>query len=456
MARIDALAKLTGRAVYAADVDLPGLCHAAVARSPFPHARVVAVDPGPAREVPGVIGVFTAADLSPGRYGRRVRDIPLLAGPEARFAGERVVAVVAESRIVAERAAARVRIEYEELPAALGAEEALAPTAPAVHEAAWSYPGAVVTPDDPPNLQSRVLHGSPEEAERALAASAHLVDRTYRLAAGHQGYLEPQACAARVDPDGRVHVWMANKSPYRLRHQLAECLELDPELIEIHPVTIGGDFGGKGSPMDAPLCVELARRTGRPVMLVERYHEDLTSANPRHSGRVRVRVGCDGEGRLTGFHVDALFDGGAYAGFKPLPTVTLHGLEEVGSSYRVPAAAVEVRICYTHTVPRGHMRSRGHPRPSSPSSRLWTSWPTRPASTRSRSGGATCSPTASPTPGARPGWRRAVVPPWRRRWTPTVRWPCPRVGVTGAGSRSTTGRPGPAGPASAWCRTETA
>ncbi len=361
MARIDALAKLTGRAVYAADVDLPGLCHAAVARSPFPHARVVAVDPGPAREVPGVIGVFTAADLSPGRYGRRVRDIPLLAGPEARFAGERVVAVVAESRIVAERAAARVRIEYEELPAALGAEEALAPTAPAVHEAAWSYPGAVVTPDDPPNLQSRVLHGSPEDAERALAGSAHVVDRTYRLAAGHQGYLEPQACAARVDPDGRVHVWMANKSPYRLRHQLAECLELDPELIEIHPVTIGGDFGGKGSPMDAPLCVELARRTGRPVMLVERYHEDLTSANPRHSGRVRVRVGCDGEGRLTGFHVDALFDGGAYAGFKPLPTVTLHGLEEVGSSYRVPAAAVEVRICYTHTVPRGHMRSPGAP-----------------------------------------------------------------------------------------------
>ena len=361
MTRIDAFAKLTGRAVYAADVDLPGLCHAAVARSPFPHARVVAVDPGPALEVPGVVGVFTAADLGQGRYGRRVRDVPLLAGSEARFAGERVVAVVAESRLAAERAAARVRIDYEELPAALEAEAALAPAAPAVHEAAWSYPGAVVSPDDPPNLQSRVRHGSPEEAERALAASAHLVDRTYRLPTGHQGYLEPQACVARVDPEGRVHVWMANKSPYRLRHQLAECLDLDPDLIQVHPVAIGGDFGGKGSPMDAPLCVELARRVGRPVKLVERYHEDLASANPRHSGRVRVRLGCDREGRLTGFRVDALFDGGAYAGFKPLPTVTLHGLEEVGSSYRVPAAAVEVRICYTHTVPRGHMRAPGAP-----------------------------------------------------------------------------------------------
>src|SRR5579875_781103 len=361
MARIDALAKLTGRAVYAADVDLPGLCHAAVARSPFPHARVVAVDPGPAREVPGVVGVFTAADLGGGRYGRRVRDVPLLAGPEARFAGERVVAVVAESRTAAEQAVARVRIDYEELPATLDAEAALAPTAPVVHEAPWSYPGAVVSPNDPPNLQSRVCHGTAEEAERALAKSVHLVDRTYRLAAGHQGYLEPQACVAMVDTEGRVHVWMTNKSPYRLRHQLAECLGLEPTLVEIHPVTIGGDFGGKGAPMDAPLCVELARRTGRPVKLVERYHEDLTAANPRHSGRVRVRIGCDEAGRLTGFQVDALFDGGAYAGFKPLPTVTLHGLEEIGSSYRVAAAAVEVRICYTHTVPRGHMRAPGAP-----------------------------------------------------------------------------------------------
>ncbi|HLH67905.1 MAG TPA: xanthine dehydrogenase family protein molybdopterin-binding subunit [Candidatus Dormibacteraeota bacterium] len=361
MARIDALTKLTGQAVYAADVELPGLCHAAVARCPFPHARVVAVDPRPALEVPGVIGVFTATDLNGGHYGRRVRDIPLLAGPEARFAGERVVAVVAQSRVAAERAAARVRIDYEELPATLDAEEALEPTAPAVHEAPWSYPGAVVSPDDPPNLQSRVRHGAVEEAEQALARSAYVVDRTYRLATGHQGYLEPQACVARVDPDGHVHVWMANKSPYRLRHQLAECLGLDPGLIDVHPVAIGGDFGGKGSPMDAPLCVELARRTGRPVKLVERYHEDLTSTNPRHSGRVRVRIGCDEAGRLTGFQVDALFDGGAYAGFKPLPTVTLHGLEEIGSSYRVAAAAVEVRVCYTHTVPRGHMRAPGAP-----------------------------------------------------------------------------------------------
>ncbi|MBO0684953.1 MAG: molybdopterin-dependent oxidoreductase, partial [Candidatus Dormibacteraeota bacterium] len=293
--------------------------------------------------------------------GRRVRDVPVLASDEARFAGERVVAVVAETRAAAERAAAAVRIDYEELPAALEAEEALDARAPAVHEAPWEYPGAVVTAGDPRNQQSLVVHGSVEEADRALAGAAHLVDRTYRFATGHQGYIEPQACVARADPDGRVHVWMANKSPYRLRVQLAECLGLDAQAIEVHPVAIGGDFGGKGSPMDAPLCVALARRVGRPVKLVERYHEDLTSANPRHGGRIRIRLGCDAEGRLQGLHLDALFDGGAYAGFKPIPTVTLHGLAEPGSSYRLPAAAAEIRIAYTNTVPRGHMRSPGAP-----------------------------------------------------------------------------------------------
>jgi putative selenate reductase molybdopterin-binding subunit len=357
--RVDAEAKLSGRAVYAADVTRPGLCHVAVVRSQVPHARVVGIRADAARAADGVLGVFTGEDIGERLYGRRVRDIPLLAGAEVRFVGERVAAVIAESRVEAERAAALVQVDYEELPAALDPEQALAPGAPAVHSAAWRYPGAVVSPGDPPNLQSRVRHCSAPDVERALAAAAHRVDRTYTCASGHQGYIEPQACVAEVEDGGRVHVWMANKSPYRLRNQLAEALDLDPETIEVHPVAVGGDFGGKGSPMDAPLCVELARRVGRPVKLVQRYHEDLTSANPRHAGRVRVRLACDDRGRLEAMHVEALFDGGAYAGFKPIPTVSLHGLEDIGSSYRVPAAAVEVKIAYTHTVPRGHMRAPG-------------------------------------------------------------------------------------------------
>ena len=335
--------------------------HVAVVRSQVPRGRIVAIDCRHALAMAGVTGVFTGRDVGLRLYGRRVRDVPMLAVDEVRFVGERVAAVVAESRPVAEKAAATVIVEVEELPSTLDLEKALTPGSPRVHETPWAYPGAVVSEADPHNLQSRVRHGRPDEVVRRLAASRHVVDSVYSFASGHQGYLEPQTCVASVDSDGTVHVWMANKSPYRLRAQLAACLEMPPERIEIHPVAIGGDFGGKGSPMDAPLCVELARRTGRPVKLVQRYDEDLTSANPRHSGRIRVRAGCDSGGRLTAFAADALFDGGAYAGFKPIATVSLHGLADIGSSYRIPAAAVEVGIAYTNTVPRGHMRAPGAP-----------------------------------------------------------------------------------------------
>jgi len=361
VARSDALDKISGRAVFAADVAPPGLCHAAVARSQVPHARLLEVDCSGAVSVAGVIAAVSGRDLPARLYGRRVRDIPVLARDEVRFVGERVAAVVAETREQAERAAARVRIEYEELPIVMDAEAALAPGASPVHDAPWAYPGAAVREQDGHNLQAVFEHGSERPVLDMLAAAAHSIDEVYTTPSGHQGYIEPQACVAWVREDGRVDLWMANKSPYRLREQLSACLELDPAVIAIHPVAVGGDFGGKGSPMDAPLCIELSRLARRPVKLVQRYWEDLTAANPRHSARIRVRAGCDEEGRLLALHVDALLDGGAYAGYKPRPSATLHGLEEPAGAYRVPNAFVRQRIAYTHTVPRGHMRAPGSP-----------------------------------------------------------------------------------------------
>ncbi len=360
MSRNDAWAKASGQTRYAADLSLPGMLHAAVVRSMVPHARILGISTKQAEAADGVIGVFTAADVNPHPYGRSVRDVPILASGVVRFTGERVAAVVAESRRAAEAAAALVEVSYDELPAVLSAEEAIAPGAPAVHDAPWDYPRAVARPADGPNVQSRVVHGSLAGAEEALSRAEFTVDRTYSTPSVHHGYLEPQACVAAVE-NGRVRVWAANKSPYRLRGQLAECLELDPALIEIQPVPLGGDFGGKGSPMDIPLCIELSRLTGRPVKLVLRYVEDLTATNPRHPARIRVRAGCDAGGRLVGMAVQALFNGGAYAGFKPLANVNLHGAEDCLMAYDIPASYIESVIAYTNTVPRGHMRSPGSP-----------------------------------------------------------------------------------------------
>ncbi|HEY4465339.1 MAG TPA: xanthine dehydrogenase family protein molybdopterin-binding subunit [Streptosporangiaceae bacterium] len=358
--RDDAWAKASGAARYVGDVSLPGMLHVALVRSLVPHARIARIDTKQAAAADGVTGVFTAADVNPATYGRSVRDIPILARDKVRFTGERVAAVVAGSRRAAEAAAALVEVTYDDLPAALSAGQAISPGAPLVHDQPWAYPRAAVTEAHGPNVQSRVEHGSRPDAEAALAASHHMIDQTYTTPSGHQGYLEPQACVAAVE-DGRVRIWATNKSPYRLRGQLAECLDLDPASVEIEPVPLGGDFGGKGSPMDIPLCVELARLVGRPVKLVLRYAEDLTATNPRHPGRIRIQAGCDAAGRLTAVTVRALLNGGAYAGFKPLASASLHGIADCTLAYDVPVLFTEAVIAYTNTVPRGHMRSPGSP-----------------------------------------------------------------------------------------------
>jgi CO/xanthine dehydrogenase Mo-binding subunit len=360
MARDDAWAKASGAARYVADHHLPGMLHVALVRSLVPHARVIGIDTKLAEAEPGVAGVFTAVDVAAATYGRAVRDVPILARDKVRFTGERVAAVVAETREAAEAAAALVDVTYDELPAVFSGLEATLPGAPPVHDAPWRYPKAAITEGDGNNVQSRVAHGSAEAAEAALAASGYTVDRLYATASGHQGYLEPQACIAEVS-GGRLRIWATSKSPYRLRSQLADCLGLDPASIDIQPGPLGGDFGGKGSPMDIPLCAELARLTGRPVKLVLRYTEDLTATNPRHPARIRVRAGCDVNGRLTAVFLQALLNGGAYAGFKPLATVSLHGIDDCTMAYHVPALRTETVIAYTNTVPRGHMRSPGSP-----------------------------------------------------------------------------------------------
>ena len=357
--RADGWAKVQARAVYAGDVRLPGMLYGAVVRSPHPHARILRVRSEAARAVPGVRAVLTGADVRYGTYGRRVRDMPVLAREVVRFAGERVAAVAAESLPAARQAASLVEVDYEPLPAVLDPQEALQPGAPRVHQAAWRYPGAVVGPEDPPNLQSRRVWQHGEDVEEALARCAYVFDETYEIPPAHQGYLEPHACVAWAKSDGTVEVWASNKSPHRLRAQLAACLGIPVERIRVMPVYVGGDFGGKGSPMDVPVAVALSEATGRPVKLVVEYEEDLTAANPRHGSVVRVRLGVDGEGRMRALDVRAWVNGGAYAAFKPVEHVNLNGFAEAGNTYRIPAVRIESLIAYTHTVPRGHMRSPG-------------------------------------------------------------------------------------------------
>ena len=361
--RPDAAAKASGATLYAADLPAPeGLLEVVLVRSPHPRARVVRVSTAEAVAAPGVAAVVTAGDLPDALAGRRVRDMPLLARDVVRFSGEPVAAVLAGTRREAESAAALVEVDYDELPPVLGAERALEGRPGTVHDAPWEYPGAVAGEDAGPNVQSVVAEGDRAGVAEALGRAAHAVSAVYRTPSGQHGYLEPHAWVAVPLAGGRrLRLWGTTKSPYRLRDQIVACLGLDAGDVEIEPVPLGGDFGGKGDVVDASLCAALARHTGRPVRLLLRSAEDLAATDARHPSVIAVRLGCDGSGRFVGLEVDAVFDGGAYAAAKPIPSVNLHGALECALGYRFPVFSLRSRVAYTNTLPKGHMRAPGAP-----------------------------------------------------------------------------------------------
>jgi CO/xanthine dehydrogenase Mo-binding subunit len=365
--RVDGLAKVTGRARYAGDVELPGMLFGRSLRSPHPSARIVSIDVRRAKALPGVRAVLTGADVPDTRYGRMCKDIPVLAKGVARFVGEKVAAVAADTVEIAEAALELIDVDYAELPAVFSAEEAMQPTSPVIHmETVEVLPGAAagihgelgMYPPIPNVIsQLRVRHG---DVASAFATAHRIFEHRFTVPSVHQGYIEPHTCLVSIGADELVDVWVANKGPHIARAHMAAAIGLPENRIRFNPVVIGGDFGGKGSLMDTLLCYYLARAAGRPVKMAMNSFEELTAGNPRHSASITLRTGIDRDAKLLAIEARVIFNAGAYAGFVPVPT--LHGgYGELAGTYRVPNCAIDVLRVYTNTVPRGHMRAPGAP-----------------------------------------------------------------------------------------------
>ncbi len=359
--RIEGPEKVTGRTQYAADVALPGLLWCKLLRSPLPHARIVRTDTARARALPGVHAVLSGADLPPDtRVGRRMRDMPVLATERVRFVGDRVAAVAAESPDIAEEALSRIDVEYEALPAVFDPLAAMQAGAPLLHPNVGDYQVADQRIPDMPNTCAWESWRKGDVAE-GFRLATHVFEETFSQPAQHQVYLEPHACVVRLRDDGLVDVWASNKAPYLLKGYLSACLGLPEAAFNVHLLALGGDFGGKGSAMDVPICYFLARATGRPVKAVMTYAEELMAANPRHGAIVRVKLGVDDAARLVACQTRIMYNSGAYAALKPSETVGLRGAEKGGGSYAVPHVQIDAYQVYTNTVPCGHMRSPGEP-----------------------------------------------------------------------------------------------
>ena len=350
--------KVSGKTVYAADVKLRGLLWAKILRSPHPHARIRAVDVSKAANIAGVRAIVTGAEAKGFLIGKQIRDMPVLCWDKVRFVGDRVAAVAAETADAAEEAIHAIEVDYELLPAVFDPLDAMAPSAPALHDDVAGYEGA------PKNILAADLHNGltrlawkKGDVEAAVRAADLVLEHTFTIPARHQGYLEPHAASLTIEPDGKIQVWASVKNPFGVRSQLAKCLGIAEERIRVNPVNVGGEFGGKGDGVDLPVLYFLAQKSGRPVKLVMSYAEELSASNPAHPTVITIKTGVTRDGRIVARKMRAAHACGGYGALKS--NSSLATWHYAGGQYRIEHADIEFLQIYTNTVPGGYYRSPG-------------------------------------------------------------------------------------------------
>ena len=259
--------KVSGKLRYAADVEIPGALWAKILRSPLPHARIEKIDTSQAAQLPGVHAVITGADIPPVMVGLRMKDMPLLARERVRFVGEPIAAVAADSVEIANEALNLIDVQYEELPYVTDPLKAIEPGTPVLHDNPAGYRNAPERATELPNIQS-YGQWSNGDVEAGFKKAARIFEHIFRTPLGFHAYIEPNACTVRVNDDGQIEIWASNKAPFTLRDRVARDLNLDAAKIKVHILPVGGDFGGKTSVVEVPVCYFLAQRTGKAVKMV--------------------------------------------------------------------------------------------------------------------------------------------------------------------------------------------
>jgi CO/xanthine dehydrogenase Mo-binding subunit len=358
--RKDALAKVTGAAQYVDDLTVPGVAYAALVRSPVPHATIRAVDATRAAAVPGVLAAVTSEDLGElgaRRFGTYTKDQYVLARGTVRFEGEPVVAVVAEDRVTAERAARLVDIEYVERPVVADVLSAVADGAALVHDeppplgrqGRWAAVAGT-------NICARVVLEEGDVAAGFREADI-VLERTYTFPPVFHYTLEPHGAVASVEPT-EVTVWTNTGHPYQLRQELSDTFGLPLARIRVIVPYVGGSFGGKSFPKLEPLAAALSSRVGRPVKVLNGVEGSMRT-NRRHAAHCTMKIGVKRDGRLVAKACRVLLDTGAYADSGPL--VAEKASVRALGPYRVPNYRIEALAIYTNTTPAGSYRSIGGP-----------------------------------------------------------------------------------------------
>jgi len=361
-ARVDGVEKVTGRAVYTGDLELPGMAFAKVLRSPLPHARLVKVDARRAEGLPGVLTVLTRDDIRSlnYRYGATYKDQSIVAVDKVRYVGDPVAAVLAVDEAAADEALGLIDVEYEELPPVTSIEEAIAPGAPLVHE----------TESVKAELRG-VRYGAPErfkgtnvcyyfgygqgDVTTGFEKSDCVFEDVFRFPKVQHYSLEPHVSIAHFQGD-RLTVWTSCQDPFNLRDHLAAMFKLPLSRVRVIVPYVGGGYGGKLYVKTEPIAAALSWKARRPVKLALSVEESFKTIT-RHPARVRIKTGVTRDGCLLARECEIYMDTGAYADAGPRVTQKA-GYRALGP-YRIPQVRVEAHAVYTNTVPAGAFRGFG-------------------------------------------------------------------------------------------------
>jgi CO/xanthine dehydrogenase Mo-binding subunit len=360
--RVDGIEKVTGKAVYTTDLQLPGMAHARVLRSPVAHAKLVKVEASKAKAFPGVIATLTRDDIQAFnyKYGATYKDQSIVAVDKVRYVGDPVAAVLADDPAIAEAALELIEVEYEELPKVTNIEEATAPGAALVHEAGVARAelrGSVYGAPERFNGTNicYYLTFAREDVAKGFAKADHIFEDTFRFQKVQHYSLEAHNNIVYYDGE-KLTVWASCQDPFTLRDHLSGIFRLPLSRIRVIVPYVGGGYGGKLYVKGEPISAALSWMTHRPVKLQFSVNESFKTIT-RHPARVTIKTGVTKDGKLIARDCQVYMDTGAYADAGP--RVTQKAAYRSLGPYKIPYANVEAYGVYTNTVPAGAFRGFG-------------------------------------------------------------------------------------------------
>jgi CO/xanthine dehydrogenase Mo-binding subunit len=343
--RIDAPRKVRGSAEYVADIRRPRMLFGAVLRSPWAHARIRSIDASAALALEGVHAVITSDDTPKQPWGVLRRDTYALAVDRVRFVGEEVAAVAAVDLRTAREALKLIAVEYEELPPVSSVDEALAPDAPLVHA-------------DAPGNVAYAFRTDEGDVDGGFARSDVIVEGTWETGRQWHAALETIGAVAEWDDDGRVTLWCNTQTPFLARQRYAVPLGIAERDVRVVQTEIGGGFGGKSADDNCALiCAFLAKKTGRPVKLINTREDEFLGSRPRMPIRYHVKLGFSQDGIVRAKAIRVVADNGAYTG-KSMAVASTASVRH-DALYKYPATRSETQLVYTNLTPTGAFRGFG-------------------------------------------------------------------------------------------------